>query len=61
MVIDIFITRTLLVYRNKRKEAAASSLGETQIQHLHAFEDLTDLANPDFRCESRVLFVRGER
>ena len=54
MVIDIIITRTVLVHRNRRKEALAISLGATPNRHLHAFEDLTDIANPDFRCESRL-------
>ena len=46
-------TRFLLVRRNKKKELAMD--GQT-IGHLHAFEDLTDFQNKDFRCEfSRLV------
>ena len=47
----IVATRMLLVRRNKRKEQAAEARGQTTISHMRAFEDLTDLQNPDFRCE----------
>jgi hypothetical protein len=46
----IVATRLLLVHRNKKKEAAMPATGDAS-QHLHAFEDLTDRQNPDFRCE----------
>lgn len=38
--------RVLLVNRNKIKEREANGL---EVNHLHAFEDLTDKRNPDFR------------
>ncbi|GFZ48439.1 hypothetical protein JCM24511_06187 [Saitozyma sp. JCM 24511] len=44
----IVATRLLLVQRNKKKEAAMPPTGDAS-QHLHAFEDLTDRQNPDFR------------
>lgn len=37
-------TRFLLIYRNKQKIA-----GQQVNTNSHAFEDLTDLENPDFR------------
>jgi hypothetical protein len=43
--------RALLVHRNKLRNAAAAEAGVT-VDHLHAFEDLTDKMNPDFRCET---------
>ncbi len=50
-----FITRTRLAPRNNRKIATAEAEGrpddsnEDILTNLHAFEDLTDLENPDFR------------
>lgn len=51
--------RILLTRRNTKKRAApvgSSSLdqfglktGDENITHSHAFEDLTDIENPDFR------------
>ncbi len=55
----ILYTRYFLVQRNKRKEAAMA-VGQ-EVSHLHAFEDLTDIQNPDFRCESRLCSVNEER
>jgi hypothetical protein len=51
------ILRVLLVRRNKAKRAAAAALGaletaqDEKIEHTHAFEDLTDKENPDFRYD----------
>ena len=47
----------LLVRRNKKKEAERIS-GQA-INHLHAFEDLTDKENPDFRCEFSMCQLGG--
>lgn len=46
------ITRQVLVSRNNKKIAAANeriAIEGEGIANLHAFEDLTDRANPDFR------------
>jgi len=42
-----------LVKRNQVKESFTREVvGGTKVDdHLHAFEDLTDRQNPDFRCE----------
>ncbi|ORY31060.1 major facilitator superfamily domain-containing protein [Naematelia encephala] len=55
-IITCLITRLLLVRRNKQKTLAQShdnsetlGSGVTPYANLHAFEDLTDLENPDFR------------
>ncbi|OCF31218.1 hypothetical protein I316_07187 [Kwoniella heveanensis BCC8398] len=45
-IITCIVTRTLLVLRNKKKEAAMSSEDNT---NSRAFEDLTDIQNPEFR------------
>jgi hypothetical protein len=43
-------TRAMLVYRNKKKIAGQTLADGTVVQqHNHAFEDLTDRQNPDFR------------
>lgn len=43
-------TRVLLIRRNKKKIAAQTAADGTVINtNSHAFDDLTDLANPDFR------------
>ncbi|OWT36143.1 hypothetical protein C362_06177 [Cryptococcus neoformans Bt1] len=51
-IITALLTRTLLWRRNKKtlaaKEARRAAEGEGFIENLHAFEDLTDLENPDF-------------
>ncbi|WOO79139.1 putative transporter [Vanrija pseudolonga] len=47
-----FLTRFILARRNKRKEEAAAAVASEAgegAKNLHAFEDLTDLQNPDFR------------
>jgi hypothetical protein len=62
--IILAVLRVLLTRRNKAKRAAAargSMGGETsvgdlnnsdeKITHAHAFEDLTDKENPDFRYD----------
>lgn len=56
--------RLLLIRRNSKKRAIVASLRETdasvdvgkdagdeRIEHAHAFEDLTDKENPDFRYD----------
>ncbi|KAL8292644.1 hypothetical protein RQP46_001256 [Phenoliferia psychrophenolica] len=48
-VLTIFATRVLLVHRNKAKVAAQLGVAGEVNEHLHAFSDLTDLKNPDFR------------
>jgi len=45
-IIILASIRFLLVWRNKKKEKAA---GGGPAVHLRAFEDLTDLKNPEFR------------
>lgn len=51
-IITALLTRTLLWRRNKKtlaaKEARRAAEGDEFIENLHAFEDLTDLKNPDF-------------
>jgi hypothetical protein len=43
-------TRVLLIRRNKRKIAAQTQADGTVINtNSHAFDDLTDIQNPDFR------------
>lgn len=55
--ITLTITRVLIVRRNrsKRDTAAASEThpvqADAKISHTHAFEDLTDKENPDFRYD----------
>ncbi|KAI6087345.1 putative MFS transporter [Hypoxylon rubiginosum] len=59
--IFLVILRVLLAKRNatKRRDAVASAAGEQdssshddeKISHAHAFDDLTDKENPDFRYE----------
>lgn len=63
MLFNLFLIllRVLLARRNaaKRHEAsaavageqAAGSHGDEKISHAHAFDDLTDKENPDFRYE----------
>jgi hypothetical protein len=50
----LFWIRCLLKYRNKKKEERAH--GE-DIAHLHAFDDLTDKQNNDFRCKCSFVFL----
>lgn len=50
----VIVTRTILIRRNAKKRAAlAQVIGEQvadeKISHSLAFQDLTDLENPDFR------------
>lgn len=45
-IITCLTTRWLLVRRNKAKEAAQA--GQT-VKNENAFDDLTDIQNPDFR------------
>jgi hypothetical protein len=52
------LTRVLIMRRNKTKRDAAatdscaeSTQGDVKISHVHAFEDLTDRENPDFRYD----------
>lgn len=45
-IITCLITRWLLVRRNIAKEAAQA--GQT-VKNENAFDDLTDIQNPDFR------------
>jgi hypothetical protein len=51
---NLLWVRWLLIYRNKKKVASQEAAGMT-ITHLHAFEDLTDKQNPDFRCKFSIL------
>lgn len=49
-IFNALATRWMLVRRNKRKIAAQTQEDGTVVQlHNHAFEDLTDIQNPDFR------------
>lgn len=42
-------TRTMLVRRNNAKQAARELRSVAEVQaNLHAFEDLTDIQNPDY-------------
>jgi hypothetical protein len=43
----VLTSRYTLIYRNKKKIAAQA--GQIETDHAHAFEDLTDMENPDFR------------
>lgn len=45
-IITVLVTRWLLVRRNRAKAAVQ---GEGQPSNSLAFEDLTDIQNPDFR------------
>ena len=76
-IITCLITRTLLVKRNAAKRLAAQAIGEETERNLHAFEDLTDIQNPDLctrteritsgvmyvkrRCSAWSLITRGKR
>jgi hypothetical protein len=51
MIVMLLSTRLLLVNRNKNRDARRDSGEVVETAHLHAFEDLTDKQNPDFRCE----------
>lgn len=43
-------TRTMLIRRNAAKKAAQATRTEAEVQaNLHAFEDLTDIQNPDYK------------
>ncbi|WWD20485.1 hypothetical protein CI109_104961 [Kwoniella shandongensis] len=43
-------TRTMLIRRNAAKKAAQLERDATEVQaNLHAFQDLTDIQNPDFK------------
>ena len=45
-----FATRTMLVRRNRRKQRARDLRDAAEVRaNLHAFEDLTDLQNPDYK------------
>jgi hypothetical protein len=55
-VVLMLCIRALLVHRNKVRDRAAAAAG-VEVTHLHAFEDLTDGQNPDFRCER--VFHKG--
>ncbi|KAI1123828.1 major facilitator superfamily domain-containing protein [Nemania abortiva] len=44
-------TRFFIVRRNKAKQLAATTRGDGTVEHLHAFDDLTDKENPDFRYD----------
>ncbi|KAJ7908972.1 major facilitator superfamily domain-containing protein [Mycena leptocephala] len=47
-IVTLVFTRALLMRRNAVKDRAQAEKGGAN-EHLHAFEDLTDLQNPDFR------------
>lgn len=47
----ICLCHFVLASRNKAKEKAAREQGISENEHLNAFEDLTDLQNPEFRCK----------
>ncbi|WVQ83739.1 hypothetical protein IAT38_005883 [Cryptococcus sp. DSM 104549] len=51
-ILTALFTRTLLWRRNKKnhaaKEARRAAEGDEYVENAHAFEDLTDLKNPDF-------------
>lgn len=51
MIVMLLSTRLLLVTRNRTRDARRDSGEVVETSHLHAFEDLTDKQNPDFRCE----------
>lgn len=55
-IITLVFTRVLLMRRNAVKDRAQAEKGGAN-EHLHAFEDLTDLQNPDFRCVFSPLFL----
>jgi hypothetical protein len=62
-IIDILLCRLMLISRNKAKVAAAREEGTLQNEHLNAFDDLTDLQNPEFRCKcvhGRSLLRRAD-
>ncbi|WVQ66271.1 uncharacterized protein L199_004450 [Kwoniella botswanensis] len=49
-IILALATRTMLVRRNAKKQAARDMRDGEEVQaNLHAFEDLTDLQNPDYK------------
>jgi hypothetical protein len=54
-IVTLVFTRALLMRRNAVKDRAQAEKGGAN-EHLHAFEDLTDLQNPDFRCVFSPLF-----
>lgn len=53
------VLRILLVRRNRAKRgdaaetqsAGAKTASDEKIEHVHAFQDLTDQENPDFRYD----------
>ncbi|KAK6070355.1 2-ketogluconate transporter [Seiridium cupressi] len=56
--LTLALTRVLITRRNKAKLGSAATLvdsetipGDCKISHSHAFEDLTDKENPDFRYD----------
>ncbi|RSH95742.1 hypothetical protein EHS25_000834 [Saitozyma podzolica] len=49
MIVMLLSTRLLLVTRNRTRDARRDSGEVVETSHLHAFEDLTDKQNPDFR------------
>jgi hypothetical protein len=55
--ITLVLTRVLIMRRNKHKTAtpcdssASVKISDTKNLHTHAFEDLTDKENPEFRYE----------
>ena len=50
LVIVIIALRFYLVHQNKKRDALAEAAGATGEDRLaHAFEDLTDKENPNFR------------
>ena len=56
-IVLVFIIRVLLVFRNKKKVKERGDLSSAQIGHAHsrAFDDLTDMQNPEFSCEWKCL------
>ncbi len=55
LVLTIIFLRWYLVRQNKKKDAVADELaaqgiiGAADVRMVHAFDDLTDQENPDFR------------
>ncbi|KAL3419813.1 allantoate permease [Phlyctema vagabunda] len=45
----VLATRALLLAKNKRKEHRTLEMGQAAVSHDLAFDDLTDIENPNFR------------
>ncbi|KAJ7476202.1 major facilitator superfamily domain-containing protein [Mycena latifolia] len=58
-IVTLVFTRILLMRRNAIKERAQAENAVNE--HLHAFEDLMDLQNPDFRYALLLLLLMSVR